>query len=438
MKNKKEILFTTFIYLGIAIFTFISFRIHLPKHISMLGMMILFLFMNLYVWHVFKNRILIYKPQLKRSLFFILFIPDFLLLLYDLGLNTVDILDWNRFIRTYLFGSIVILNIAKFIIGVFFVANDMFALFRRQIALKFNLMTVSHSRLIDYMGYISAVGILIFCLHGTIIGAYRLHTKTEDITLTALPKSFDGYKVAQISDIHIGSFVSGKPIRRLVETIKEIKPDMIVITGDIINLGSKEMLPYMAILQQLAELSPDGVYVIRGNHDYGKYLRWPTPADSLQEVRTEEKYFRQLNWTLLNNEHRIIRRHSDSLVIAGTEYWGKSPKSMKFADGQKALAGVSSESCVLMLAHDPNYFAYVIIKEYPWIGLTLSGHTHAAQLSVKIGENFSPSMISSRYWKGLYEVEGQYLYVNPGFGFNGLPFRIGNRPELTLFTLHSK
>lgn len=274
------------------------------------------------------------------------------------------------------------------------------------------------------------VGIVSFAniLYGAIAGITRFEVKEVEYSSANLPKGFDGYRILQVSDIHIGSW-QGNPeaIQRLVNLINEQKPDLIVFTGDLVNQQSHELDGFEKILSQLH--APDGVYSILGNHDYGTYYRW---NNRQEETDNLDYLFRQqaaMNWKMLNNEHAILHHEGDSIALIGVENDGEPPFS-QHADLPHAMKGTEGMFRIL-LSHNPTHWRREVLPASD-IELTLSGHTHAMQMEI-----FGHSLSALKYpeWSGMYYEGERALYVNIGIGYVGLPFRFGAWPEITVIKL---
>lgn len=243
------------------------------------------------------------------------------------------------------------------------------------------------------------------------------------VYIPRLPKALDGFRIVQISDVHAGSFPDHRPfeeVRRLIETLK---PDMVVVTGDWVNMQPQEMSVIAREVQKLR--APYGVRSVLGNHDH---------YHSDQDHQRLISSIRGLDVDLLINEHRRIMVGSDSFILAGTDNTGFK---QNFARLDSALAGVVEDEATILLAHDPTFWDMHVVGKQP-IDLMLSGHTHGGQLGVQIaGVEWSPAQYVYKQWAGLYRTADQQLYVNRGIGTVGPPLRIGIRPEVTHFTLHS-
>ncbi|MBD3636351.1 MAG: metallophosphoesterase [Crocinitomicaceae bacterium] len=268
---------------------------------------------------------------------------------------------------------------------------------------------------------------------GMIAGPYRYKIFHEKVNLPNLPPAFNGLKVVQISDIHSGSFYNTSAVERGIDMLLALKPDLILFTGDIVNDRAEEMEPYMDIFSKIQ--APLGVYSILGNHDYGDYVRWESKEAKEENNRKIRELHQRLGWRLLLNEHVYIEKDGEKICLIGVENWGKG--FHQEGDLHKAYLGCDAP-VKMLLSHDPTHFDEVVTKEFKDIDITFSGHTHGAQIGIETG-GFKWSPISLRYekWAGLYNENGQYLYVNRGFGFIGYAGRLGIMPEITLMELHS-
>lgn len=287
---------------------------------------------------------------------------------------------------------------------------------------------IVHRRPFTLLGL--AMGVIGFgcVLYGTLAGTTRFEVKEVEYRSPALPQGFDGYRILQISDLHIGSW-QGKPeaIQRLVDLISEQKADLIVFTGDLVNQQSHELDDFEPILSQLH--APDGVYSILGNHDYGTYYHWSNPQE--EKANLERLIDRQaaMGWKLLNNAHALLYHQNDSIALIGVENDGEPPFS-QYADLPRTMKGTEGLFKIL-LSHNPTHWRREVLPTSD-IDLMLAGHTHAMQM-----ELFGHSLASLKYpeWAGMYYEGQRALYVNVGIGYVGLPFRFGAWPEITVIKL---
>ncbi|MDE6369337.1 MAG: metallophosphoesterase [Muribaculaceae bacterium] len=280
-----------------------------------------------------------------------------------------------------------------------------------------------------------AVIVFVAMWWGALINRYNIDVREVEIVIPDLPEVFDGYTIAQISDMHVGTYGNDTSyIAKVVQRVNNLDADVIAFTGDIVNRKTTELVPFIQPLSHLR--ARDGVYSILGNHDYGDYYTWPS-ADAKQNNMSDLiSYQKQMGWRMLNNESDFIYRQGDSIAIVGVENVGDPPFNT-YGDLDAAYPALDDEVVKILLSHNPAHWNDDI-KDSPDknIALTLSGHTHAMQISA-----FGLSPAAWRYptWGGLYSDEdGHQLYVNIGIGEVGVPARIGATPEITLITLRRK
>lgn len=294
------------------------------------------------------------------------------------------------------------------------------------------------------------VSVLVFIAMwwGALVTRHEIVVNRVDIDSDRLPEAFDGYTIAQFSDAHVGTW--GKDttfISTLVDSINSLHPDLIVFTGDIVNRSTPELEPFLKVFRRLK--APDGVVSILGNHDYGDYMDWNFPSEKVANRELLLAWQRQMGWKMLNNEHSFLIRDNDTIPLIGVENWGEPPFK-QYGHLEKAYP-VSKEShwnlndgrFKILLSHNPEHWRQEV-SQVSDIDLTLSGHTHAMQFMISLGDwKWSPAEYRYDQWAGLYETlnpEGvpSRVYVNVGSGEVGMPFRLGATPEVTLFTLRSK
>ncbi len=267
-------------------------------------------------------------------------------------------------------------------------------------------------------------------LYGITFGWKRITVRETEVVNHTLPPSFHGFRIAHISDLHLGTYASHPEIvDRIVEMVNEASPDLIAFTGDIVNSSPTELRPFIETLSRLH--APYGIVSILGNHDYCTYGPRKSASEhkaQLEEVITMQ---RQMGWNLLMNEHIVLHNGNDSIAIIGVENDGHPPFPAR-ANLGKATEGISAGCYKILLTHDPSHWRRAILSHTD-IPLTLSGHTHAMHL--RIG-GWSPSALLFSEWGGLYKENNQYLHVNTGTGSN-IPFRLGAWPEITIITLTS-
>ena len=270
--------------------------------------------------------------------------------------------------------------------------------------------------------------------YGVISGAHDYRVRRVTVKLPNLPKSFDGIRIGQLSDIHSGSFFNKTAVKGGVEMFLKEKPDVIFFTGDLVNNETTEVNEYINIFNKLK--APLGVYSVTGNHDYGDYnpkredRRWK--QENFNALVAAHK---QMGYDILLNENRRIKQGSDEIAIIGIENWGAGRFS-KYGKLDQAYRGSEDAPIKLLLSHDPSHWDAQVRPNYADIDMAFAGHTHGFQFGVEIGNfKWSPSQYVYKQWAGLYQEGSQYLYVNRGFGYLGYPGRIGMPPELTIIEL---
>ncbi|HEK22158.1 metallophosphoesterase [Mucilaginibacter sp.] len=270
--------------------------------------------------------------------------------------------------------------------------------------------------------------------HNMSKGIYDYQVKNVKLYLPNLPKAFDGLRVGQISDIHSGSFHSVHNMRGGVDLLMQQKADMIFFTGDLVNSRTEEVNRVVDVFKKVR--APLGVYSILGNHDYGDYGNWPTPAAKEKNMQDMYQAHKNLGWDLLIDEHRRIKIDGQELGVLGIGNWGELSRFPKYGKMEKAVAGTDDLPVKLLLSHDPSHWRAEVIPKYPQIDVMFSGHTHGMQFGVRTNDfQWSPIEYVYQEWAGLYREKHQQIYVNVGYGFLGYPGRIGILPEITIFEL---
>ena len=283
-------------------------------------------------------------------------------------------------------------------------------------------------KLFTAIGLILAIIGFFNILYGTLVGTTRFETQETEYRSATLPQGFDGYRIVQISDIHIGSWRDNpEAIDRLTDKVNALKPDLIVFTGDLVNQQSHEIDGFQETLSKLH--APDGVFSILGNHDYGDYYRWPSPQAKEQDLAYLKEQQKAIGWKLLNNEHAVLHHKGDSIALIGVENDGEPPFS-QHANLSQALKGTDGMFRIL-LSHNPSHWRREVLPKSD-IPLMLAGHTHAMQ-SIFLGHSLAELIYPE--WGGMYYEGSRALYVNIGIGYVGLPFRLGAWPEITVLTL---
>lgn len=298
--------------------------------------------------------------------------------------------------------------------------------------LVFTLVSLAFGTL---SGLVAALAILLTLAYGVVYGWRRIVVRTSECRSNMLPTAFEGYRILQLSDVHIGTFLRNpKFISRLVDVINAQKPDLVAFTGDMVNVDVGELLPFTAMLSKIK--ATDGVYSVMGNHDYCEYaqnamqrVHHRSETHSQRSQRLLVYLQRKMGWHVLMNENVRISRGADEIAIIGVENIGKPPFK-SFGNLGVAMKGLPDGMFKVLLSHDPTHWRMGVLHKTD-IALTLSGHTHAGQ--VKIGR-FSPSKWAYNEWGGKYTEGNAMLYVSLGIG-GTMPFRLGAWPEVNVIRL---
>ena len=278
-----------------------------------------------------------------------------------------------------------------------------------------------------FFALIPALGVMGWFAFGFIEGWKRLELKHITFTSPDLPPYFDGYRLVQITDFHLGSFPPGNDfVQKVVDATNNEEPDMILFTGDLVNNQASEVEPYLDTLGQLH--ASDGIYSIWGNHDYCEYGNNHSIGALKRNRRMLYGYQESLGWHQLMNEHHVVSHGMASIAVIGVENPGQPPFTNR-SNLKKAMKGLNPDMFKILLSHDPHHWRREVVGKK--IQLTLAGHTHAGQL--KIGK-WTPARLAFKEWGGAYRIGEQMLYVSSGIG-GSFPFRLGAWPELTVVTL---
>jgi predicted MPP superfamily phosphohydrolase len=289
--------------------------------------------------------------------------------------------------------------------------------------------------IVSIIGVLSGFLPFFVIVYGIFKAVYKFKVYHHVIRHHTLPKSFDGLKIVQLSDIHLGSFNYGyHKFERVVKKVNHLHPDYIFITGDLVNNYAWELRGWDGIFNQLE--AKKGKYAVLGNHDYGDYSQWDSPEEKQKNFETIIKFYESIDFKILLNESQIISENNSQIAIIGVENWGNS-SFKKYGDLQKAIEHVKEIPFKILLSHDPTHWTEKVIDKTD-IALTLSGHTHGMQAAFQFKNlQWSPIKYKFKHWAGLYRHNEQYLYVNRGLGWLGFPARIGMRPEITFIELRT-
>jgi predicted MPP superfamily phosphohydrolase len=397
--------------------------------------LILILLIDVYVFQAVRTVMVGSAPLLKRSAYIIYWA----LSLFTLG--TVLLAMFTRGtapnpMRMQVANILFIFFISKVVIVLFLLVDDLVRLtqlisntVRGPESPKFNL---GRHKFLSQMALVMGAIPLGTLVWGMVKGAYDYQVKKVTLRFPNLPPAFEGFRLLQITDLHTGSFHSEEPLQKAVQIINQQACDVVVFTGDLVNNVAAEVEPYVDILGQIK--AKTGVFSILGNHDYGDYMQWETAAQKVQNLADLKNAHKRMGWDLLLNEHRVLERDGQKIVLLGVENWGHRMNFPKYGIMSKAYEGTQEYPVKILLSHDPSHWDGEVNQKYQDVDLMLSGHTHGMQFGVNIpGFKWSPVQYVYRQWSGLYQKGKQYLYVNVGLGFLGYHGRVGFLPEITVF-----
>ena len=342
---------------------------------------------------------------------------------------------WNKYFRAYSISILFIIIASKLVLDIFVLTDDIISLFQWGLMKIIHLFSKSelNTLTLNYFGFIISIGliaasILFFTMiYGMLFNAYKYQTKKLKLVLPNLPDAFNGFKIVQISDIHAGSFLNSKPLTRAVNIINEQNADIVFFTGDLVNGKYEEALPFIDVLGQME--ARHGVFSIFGNHDYGDHSNWQNMEAKQNHIQKLKDVHKQLGWDLLWDEHRTIEQNGENITIVGVQNC-RSHGLISYGSLEKATENINYSNVNILLSHDPSLWKKEVIKDYPNIDLTLSGHTHGMQFGIDIaGIQWSPVQYFYKEWAGLYQKNNQYLYTNRGLGFIGYHGRVGILPR---------
>lgn len=402
----------------------------------------LFIFaIDYYVWQAFKTAIQNASPTLQNITKYGYWGFSAFVILGVVAYNFLPLNAWKNGIRVTFMAIVMISIFSKIFIALFLLVEDLTRLLRWAISQGKKSLTNSSETVetISRSEFLSKTAVAVGAIpaatfaFGIISGAHDYRIEKIPLTLKNLPKSFKGLRIAQVSDIHTGSFFNKTAVQGGVEMLMREKPDIIFFTGDLVNNEAKEVQEYFEIFSKFK--APLGVFSTLGNHDYGDYMRWKTPAAKKQNLRDLMKAHELMGYDLLMDEHRIIRQGGEELAIIGVQNIGIG-RFPWYGNLEKAYQGTEEVPTKLLLSHDPTHWNAEVTKKYKDIDVAFAGHTHGAQFGVKIANfNWSPAQYIYKQWAGLYHEGGQQLYVNRGYGYLGYPGRVGMPPEISIFTL---
>ena len=342
---------------------------------------------------------------------------------------------------SFIMGTSFVFLVTKFVLALFLILEDIFRFFafvgksiQRKELSKENKR--SRRKFVANVAYGVAAIPFFSLIYGILYGKYDFKIHKQRLKSKRLPASFNGLKIVQLSDLHLGSFDNKDAVQNGFNMVNNLEPDLILFTGDMVNNLASEMDGFEEMLSGLK--AKHGKYAVLGNHDYAHYVHWDSEEERLQNLEELMERIEKTGFKMLRNENEAIEINGEQIYLVGVENWGNKPFP-QIGDLDLALKSTTENDFKILMSHDPDHFGEKVIEHSAFIDLTLSGHTHGSQMGIEIpGFRWSPVQYRYKRWAGRYEEDGQVLYVNRGFGYLGYPGRVGIWPEITEFTLESE
>jgi predicted MPP superfamily phosphohydrolase len=375
-------------------------------------------------WRLISPAILnpVWKRVAWSAIPFFIFIPFVPFFFRFQGIENIwtDLLSWIAYLSLGLFSMLFILIIARDV-------SWLVILLAKKVMLLFSFFPASNPHISETLEPFRRVfvlhrinlGILGLAVLLTGYGLFEAHrrpvVKEISIPIQGLPKDLDGFTIAQITDIHVGPTIKRGFVQKVVEQVNRLKPDMIALTGDIADGSVGRLIDEVAPLGDLS--APYGMFFVTGNHEYYSGVEaW------IEEVK-------RLGFTVLMNEHRLIKKDDGVLLIAGVpDFHASSFEGHPSPDPAKSLLGAQRHQVKILLAHQPRSIFNAAKSGFD---LQISGHTHGGQFFpwLYIVDKFHP------YISNLHKHEKTWIYVSRGTGYWGPPIRLGVPSEITLIRL---
>jgi uncharacterized protein len=349
-----------------------------------------------------------------------------------------DRLKGMKTYQLWAFNAFVLLMVPKLIFIFFLLGQDALRLLGMGVNYTFGQPNAAGDYMPERRVFISQLGLGLAAIpfagiiYGMLKGKYDYKVHRHQIFFKDLPEAFDGLTITQLSDIHAGSFDNPEAVKRGVALANAQKSDLLFFTGDLVNNEAAEIEPYLNIFKALE--APLGKFSVFGNHDYGDYKQWRSAAEKEDNLKRLMVHHKTLGFRLLLDENLEIERNGQKITLIGVENWGYG--FAQYGNLADALLGAEKDSFKILLSHDPTHWEKQVKTLEQPIHLTLSGHTHGAQMGIEIkGFKWSPIKYHYPKWAGLYEENGRYLHINRGFGFLAFSGRVGILPEISVLEL---
>ncbi len=409
---------------------------------------VLLIVLDIYVFQAFKFSLRSSADSLQRFTSILFWSLTLFCVLVLLASRIYDWDLWPKALKTYAGAFIFVLTFSKIFVVLFLLTDDIFRgsrwIFEKiytAIRTEPGAVQSSEGNVIPRSDFLIKTGLILgsipfaSLIYGMVKGAYDYQVKNIRLPVLNLPKAFNGYRVVQISDLHVGSFVSTEPLMEAVKLINALEPDIIVFTGDLVNNRTDELEIHKPALKNLR--AKHGIFSTLGNHDYGDYVMWDSELAKQKNLQDLVNSHREMGWDILMDEHRYIEKDGERITLIGVQNYSMHMRFPKYGSLPEATKNIRYSNFNILLSHDPSHWRGEVLRDFPDIHLTLSGHTHGFQFGVELPFlKWSPVQYVYKEWAGLYSEGNQHLYVNRGLGFLGYPGRVGILPEITMFELY--
>jgi predicted MPP superfamily phosphohydrolase len=396
-----------------------------------------------YVWQGLRLVIRNFTPGTQRVIGSAYWAFTILTLVAYVGMQLLPPDYFSRTTRTFVIAFIAIPYLSKLLAVFILLIDDIRRFFQWIVRFFFPSVavpapqtgepTIPRSEFLATTAVVAGAGLMGTFAFGILSGAHDYRIRKVRVALKNLPKAFDGIKIAQLSDIHTGSFFNKIAVKGGVEMLMKEKPDIAFFTGDLVNDRASELKDYINIFDKVK--APLGVHSVLGNHDYGDYFQWGSQEAKNRNLADLKRGHQLLGWNLMMDENRSIKVDGEEIGLIGVQNWGAG-NFAKYGNLEKAYQGTDRYPVKILLSHDPSHWHAQVLPNHKDIDLVFAGHTHGMQFGVEIGKlRWSPAQYRYKQWAGLYEENDQYLYVNRGFGYLGYPGRVGILPEITILEL---
>lgn len=343
----------------------------------------------------------------------------------------------------YISVAILWLELAQSIVPMMWLLTLYTILSLSRLALYCGILLIKNS----YAKWVVGVALSAIVAWVLLVGVVRtrrdLTIRRSDIVSARLPQSFDGYRIALFSDVHLGSMTSPTTMcRHLVDKINSLDADMVIFGGDLVNARYDELTPGLAAI--LGDIKArDGVVAVIGNHDTGVYVRDTLALPIEENTQLLVERIESMGWRVLNDRTEALVRGCDTLTLTGIGFSRElldhrhSANVADSLDLRPIYMGVPRDKFNITISHMPQLWRKISALGYG--DLVLSGHVHSMQVKVRIGSHYlSPAQLMYREWSGLYTEQNSHLYITDGVGSVGFHLRIGAPPEITELTLRRK